>query len=81
MPEERTEVTAYSGSRGEEIPRSFILRGDVVVVEKILGMWIEEESSGRQRKRCFKVKGSDGYTHILSYDEAKGAWSLKRTGA
>ncbi len=74
MPDEKIEVIAYSGSRSEELPRSFILRSEKIEVIRILDMWIEEEFRGRLRKRFFKVRGSDGYTHKLYYDEAIEGW-------
>jgi len=77
MPDERIELTAYSGSRGEEIPRAFILYGEKIEVIGILDMWTEEEFKGRGRKRFFRVKGSDGYTHKIYYDEKKMEWFIQ----
>ena len=76
MGDERVEVTAYSGFRGEETPRSFILHGEKVEVLEIPERWIEEEFKGKGRKRFFRVKGSDGYVHKLYYDEGKKAWFM-----
>jgi len=80
MPDQQIELTAYSGSRGEEIPRSFILSGEKIDAVSILDMWIEEESAERRRKRFYKVKGSDGYTHTVYYDETEKRWFLGKTG-
>jgi hypothetical protein len=74
MPEEKIEVAAYSGTRGEELPRSFILDDHRIEVVQIIDMWIEEKLEERSRKRFFKVKGSDGYTHKIYYDEATMEW-------
>ena len=76
MSNERIEVTAYSGSRAEELPRSFILSNEKIEVVSILSRWIEEGVIGRRRKRFFKVQGSDGYIHTLYYDESEKAWFL-----
>ncbi len=77
MPEEKIEVTAYSGSRGEELPRSFLLHNDRIEVIQVLDMWIEEGLEGRPRKRFFKVKGTDAFTYKIYYDEAAGEWFIK----
>ncbi len=77
MPEKKIDVTAYSGSRGEELPRSFVLGDDRIEVVQIIDMWIEEGLEGRSRKRFFKIKGGDGYTHKIYYDEASGEWFLQ----
>lgn len=77
MPYEKIEVIAYSSYRGEEIPRSFILYGEKIEVMGILGTWIEEEIKERSRKRFFKVKGSDGYTHKIYYDEMRMEWLIQ----
>ncbi len=76
MPEERIDVIAYSGSRGEELPRSFVLRNDRIEVVRILDMWIEEGLEGKSRKRFFRVKGSDGYVHKIYYAEASLEWFI-----
>lgn len=77
MPDEKIEVIAYSGSRSEELPRSFILYGERIEVVAISDMWIEEEFKGRLRKRFFKVSGSDGYTHKIYCDEMKMEWFIQ----
>ncbi len=40
--EQKIRVDAYSGYRGEETPREFILHGKKVEVVEILSAWIEE---------------------------------------
>jgi len=74
MTEERIEVTAYAGYRGEEAPREMVLDGQRVAVIKILEQWTEEDGATRTRRRCFRVKGSDFKTHALRYDEEEMAW-------
>jgi hypothetical protein len=74
MSEEKIEVIAYSGYRGEETPRAMILRDERIEVAEILRMWIEEGLEDRSMKRFFKVKGSDGKTYELYYDETVMEW-------
>ena len=76
MSDLKIELTAYCGSREEEVPRSFILSDDEIRVVSILARWLEEDVSGGRRKRFFKVRGDDGYTHLVSYDEKDKAWFL-----
>jgi hypothetical protein len=76
MADEKIEMTAYSGSRGEEVPRSFVLDGEKVEVFEIPERWIEEELKGKGRKRFFRVKGSDGYVYKLYYDEGEKTWFM-----
>jgi hypothetical protein len=78
MPDEKIALTAYSGHRGEEIPRSFILQSEKIEVLEILDRWAEENFETRGRKRFFKIRGSDGYVHKLYYDEREKAWFLSK---
>lgn len=73
---ERIEVISYSGYRGEESPRLFIIHGESIEVRKILKMWVEEGYETRERKRFFRVRGSDGYEHTIYYDEKAMEWFL-----
>jgi hypothetical protein len=59
MREEKTEVTAYSGYRGEESPKAFIRQGRIITVVEILKRWIQEEAGKRKRRRFFEVRGSE----------------------
>ncbi len=79
MREERIEVTAYAGYRGEESPRVLLLDGARVVVRKVLEQWTEEAAATGERRRCFKVKGSDFRTHVVCYDEGRMAWFYLRS--
>jgi hypothetical protein len=74
MAGEQIRVTSYSGYRGEQTPREFILHGEKVEVIEILSAWIEQETGYKAIKRCFKVKGSDGSIHKIHYDEDKKEW-------
>jgi hypothetical protein len=40
----------------------------------ILSAWVEEKPECSSIKRVFKVKGSDGSTHQIHYDEDKKEW-------
>ncbi len=75
--EEKIKVIAYSGYRGEETPRSLILHNEKIEVLVILNMWIEEGLEDRERKRFFRVKGSDGKTHKIYYDEKAMEWFFR----
>ena len=77
MFEEKIEVIAYSGYRGEEIPRAMIFRGKKIEVKDILKRWTEEGVKDRKRKRVFKVKGSDGMIYTIYYDEKFMDWFCK----
>ena len=77
MFEEKIEVIAYSGYRGEEIPRTILLHGERIEVFEILSQWIEERSDERERKRFYKIKGSDGVLHMIYFDEKAMEWFCK----
>lgn len=74
MPAQKIEVLCYSGYRGEEKPRAFILEGERIEVTEILKSWVEEAFEDRSRKRFFKVKLKDGSTHKIYYDERSEEW-------
>jgi len=74
MPKEKVEVVAYSGYRGEEVPRIFKWQGIGVEVAKIWGRWIEEGVSDRVTRRRFGVIGTDGIAYFLIYDEQTHEW-------
>ena len=71
---ERIDVITYAGRKGDELPRTFILRGLRIDVVEIIERWIEEGSKDRARKRFFRVKGSDKNTHRIFYDEDNLEW-------
>jgi len=74
MSEIKIKVIAYSGYRGEETPRTILLHGERIEVFEILSQWIEERSDDRERKRFYKIKGSDGVLHMIYYDEKTMEW-------
>jgi len=80
MSNEKIVVTAYSGYRGEEVPRSFVFGREKIEVLEILDRWAEENLGTRGRRRFFKIRGSDGYVHKLYYDEDEKAWFLSKAG-
>jgi len=71
---ERIKVIAYSGYRGEETPRVFLIHGERIEVVEIERRWTEEEAERGPRRRFFRVRGSDGRRHELHYDEEAMAW-------
>ena len=71
---ERIDVITYAGRKGDERPKTFILRGLRIDVVEIIERWIEEGSEDRVRKRYFKVTGSDGNNHRIYYDEDDLEW-------
>jgi hypothetical protein len=74
MMDEILEVIAYSGYRGEEVPRAFSLHKKRIEVVEIMGTWIEEGLENRARKRFFTVKGNDGHAHQIYYNEQTLTW-------
>ena len=72
--EEKVTVVAYSGYRGEETPREFILHGNQVEVAEIVNAWIEKRDGYEAINRVFEVKGNDGSIHKIHYDEDKKEW-------
>ncbi len=79
MSKEKVEVLAYSGYRGEEVPRSFKLRGARIEVSEISSRWIEEGVMDRDTKRGFRVRGTDGIAYFLIYDEQTLEWFCEET--
>ena len=77
MERRKVGVTAYAGYRSGEQPRSFVLKGEKISVAKIISQWVEETAEDKQQKRCFRVKGDDGVTYLLSYIEQTGEWYLE----
>ena len=77
MFEEKIKVIAYSGYRGEEIPRAMIFRGKKIEVKDILKRWTKEGVKDKKRKRVFKVKGSNGMIYTVHDDEKFIDWFCK----
>ena len=66
----RLDVVCYSGYRGEETPRLFILGSRTIEVADILDRWLAPDH------RYFKVRGDDGGLYILRYDVRSEVWEL-----
>ena len=77
MSDQRIQVFAYSGYRGEEIPRAMIIRDVRIDVVKILNMLIEEGVEDRGRKRFFEFEGHDRKNYRIYYLEKAGEWYHK----
>jgi hypothetical protein len=80
MSDEKIEVMAYSGYRGEESPRAFILRGERIEVVGVQERWMEERLDEKVRRRFFKVEGSDGVIHEIFYSEKSLEWYHRSQG-
>lgn len=74
MLDEKIKVIAYSGYRGEETPRTLLLRGGRIEVMEILKQWIEEGLDDRTTKRFYQIKGNDGVVRRIYYDEKAMEW-------
>ncbi len=74
MHGERITVTAYAGYRGEEAPRAFVLHGNRIMVLATVASWLTEDAESRERRRYFRVRGSDGQIHDLCYVEKTTEW-------
>jgi len=78
MSEEKIRLTAYSGYKGEETPRAFMLGDRRIEVVEVQERWVEEGIGDRTTKRFFKVKGSDEGIHKIFYDEKTAEWYYRR---
>jgi hypothetical protein len=63
-------VECYAGHRGEQTPRTLILRDRRIAVAELLDAWLAPDH------RYFKLKGGDGDTYIVRHDEQRGIWEL-----
>jgi hypothetical protein len=72
--EERIEVIAYSGYRGEETPRTIFFNGKKIEVIEILRQWIEEGPENSKTRRFYRIRGSDGNLYTIFYDEKFMEW-------
>jgi len=75
---ERIKVHCYSGSKGEEWPRSFIYQGKESFLVEVLQSSYCEDISSKERKRKFLVKTFDSRMAELSFLEREGIWILER---
>jgi len=67
-------VTAYSGYRDNESPRTFLMNDETMTVVESLDMWIEEGFSDRMRKRFFIVKTDNNQNYKIYLDEKTSQW-------
>ena len=72
--EQKINVIAYSGYRGEETPKTILLHGTGIEVIEILNQWIEERLEDRTTKRFYQIKGDDGVLYRIYYDEKAMEW-------
>ncbi len=72
------QVKCYSGFRYNERPLSFTVCGKEFSVMDIEGSWFEEDETSRERRACFRVRADDGDLYLLSYDQGRDAWVLRR---
>jgi hypothetical protein len=63
-------VDCYAGYRGEETPRSFLLRERKIEVAEVLDRWLAPDH------RYFKVRGDDGSIYIIRHDVIRDQWQL-----
>ncbi len=77
MERRKVEVTAYAGYRSEERPSSFVLEGEKIGIAEVLSRWVEQDAEDKRQRRCFRVKGDDGFTYLLSYVDQTGEWYLE----
>lgn len=63
-------VDAYSGYKGEETPRSFILDGVSLRVVEVLDRWSTET-------HCyFRVRANDDHRYVLRYGWDEECWEM-----
>ncbi len=74
MESEMIDVISYSGRKRDKRPVAFSLRGVRIDVVEIVDNWIEEGFGDKVRKRCFRVKGSDGNIHSIYFNDTKLKW-------
>lgn len=63
-------VESYSGYRGEQEPRAFLLGERRIAVVEILDRWVGPDH------RYFRVSGDDGHLYVLRRDDAADEWTL-----
>lgn len=72
------QVKCYSGFKANERPLSFHVSGREFSVMDIEGSWFEEDDISRERRICFRVRADDGDLYLLSCDEKRDDWILRR---
>ena len=74
MSYQNIKVIAYSGYRGEEVPRAFFINEEKITVVDVLDMRTEESMSCQGRRRFFMVRGNDCRKYKIYYDEKILEW-------
>lgn len=70
-------VESYSGYKGDEEPRRFILGQTVIEIEEIVDRWYQVESKPEwPRANYFRVRGSDQRLYMIKHDLESGEWYL-----
>jgi hypothetical protein len=64
------QVECYAGYRGEQYPRRFVLRGQILEVGEIEDQWYSPSA------QYFRVRASDGNLYILRNDQELDRWTL-----
>lgn len=80
MSDKKIEVTAYSGYRGEETPRSFFLGNRIIEIIEILERRIEEDFHDKSRRRFFQIIGHDSCNYLIFFDYRNREWFLRTAG-
>ena len=73
--EEKIDVIAYSGYKGEETPRTILLNGKRIEVVEIFRQWVEERPDNRKTRRFYQIRGNDGNPYTIYYDDKSMEWS------
>jgi hypothetical protein len=63
-------VEAFAGYKGEKTPRSFLLEGKTLRVEKVVDRWYTETHI------YFRINASDGQRYVLRLDLDEDCWEL-----
>lgn len=70
-PETHLRVQCYSGFRGEERPRSFLLGERAFEVSEVEDQWYSPGAT------FFRVRTPDQDHYLLRHDDAQDVWSLE----
>jgi len=63
-------VECYAGHRAEESPRRFFIGERAIEVIEIIDRWLDTNH------RYFKVRGGDGGSYLLRYDQDTDTWEM-----
>lgn len=72
------DVQCYSGYRGDESPRRFLVDNAWIAIDEVLETW---KQAGREPNEPqadhFKVRGSDGHDYLLRHDLIADQWLVE----